>query len=149
MFGLFKKKDRQVTEEDLEVVAEVLKQMAYDLTPHGKHIAALVLKKGNGHVNAALFIALSTMASDVKAVGLEFLALTSFHAHVMELLPILKIYKDKGMIGDDTWKYYATAFNGVSTVDSHQEAWIERILGGNEAAKEQMAISRVAKAQQE
>ncbi len=145
MFGLFKKKDRQVSDEDLEIVATHLKLMAYDLTSHGVVVAKLLLKRGHSHVAVALFIALTTMAFDVRAADSDFETLMSYHTHATELLPLLKIYKDKGAIKDEVWKYYATAICGVATIDKDQEAWIERILNGNVAGTERPAISRVTK----
>ena len=51
--------------------------------------------------------------------------------------------KEKGMMNPTQWQNDANAIARVSTVDEHQEEWIEKVLSDPIAGKERLATSRV------
>lgn len=120
-----------------------LKNMGYDLTPYGAGVALLELESGYNAVETASHISLTTLAFDVREAGTDIEKLMQFVPHAMTLLEVLKSYKDKGMMNLTQWQNDANAIARVSTVDEHQEEWIEKVLSDPIAGKERLATSRV------
>jgi hypothetical protein len=120
-----------------------LNNMGYDLTPYGAGVALLELESGYNAVETASHISLTTLALDVKDAGTNIEKLMRFMPHAMALLEVLKSYKDKGMMHPTQWQNDTNAIWRVSTVDEHQEEWIEKVLSDPIAGKERLATSRV------
>ena len=120
-----------------------LRNMEYDLTPYGAGVALLELESGYNAVETASHISLTTLALDVREAGTDIEKLMRFVPHAMTLLEILKSYKEKGMMNPTQWQNDANAIARVSTVDEHQEEWIEKVLSDPIAGKERLATSRV------
>jgi hypothetical protein len=124
-------------------VEDHLKNMGYDLTPYGAGVALLELESGYNAVETASHLSLTTLALDVREAGTDIEKLMRFMPHAMALLEVLKEYKDKGMMNPTQWQNDANAIARVSTVDEHQEEWIEKVLSDPVAGKERLATSRV------
>ena len=101
------------------------------------------MQSGYSPVEAASHIALITMALDIKSAGHDYERLMLFHSHAMALLELLKEYRDKKMIRDSLWQNDAKAVYHISTMDGHQDQWIEKFLSDPFAGKERLANSRI------
>jgi len=145
MFGLFKKKQHGGGGE-IERVATHLKVMGYDLTPFGAGVAVANLMSGYNHVETASYIALITMALDIRELresGSDIVKLASYYTHAMALLEVLKDYKDNGTMREELWKNYSNALFHASYVDENQEKWVAMILSDPVAGKQRLATSRI------
>jgi len=127
----------------INLVSKHLKVMGYDFTNYGAGVALLEVQSGYNEVKAASHIALTTMALDIKTVGTDIVKLASFVPHAHALLEVLKSYKDQNMMNPTQWQNDANAILRISSVDEHQEEWLEKVLGDPVAGKERLATSRI------
>ena len=142
MFNFFKGKQKTPTDPLSEVTAH-LRNLAYDLTPYGASVASRELQSGYSPAEVASHLALTTMALDIKNVGLSMEKLLWFVPHARALLDVLKSYRDQGLMREAMWKNDATAVHGISTVDNQQVPWIDKVLSDPIAGKERVANSRI------
>lgn len=134
---------QQVDDNPIAGVEIHLKSMGYDLTPYGAGVALLELESGYNAVETASHISLTSLAFDVRKAGTDIERLMHFASHSMAILDVLKVYQDKRMMNPTQWQHDTNAIRRVSTVDEHQEEWIEKILSDPIAGKERLATSRV------
>ena len=143
-------REASTADEEENPIAEVathLRRMGYDLTPLGAGVAAAGMMSGYNSVETASHIALATLALDAKEAGEDIGKLMEiFTVAMTHHLAVLKEYKDKGMMNPDLWKNDANAVARVSTVDEHQEEWIEKVLSDEMAGKGRLAERRASAA---
>jgi hypothetical protein len=140
MFGFFKKKKAI---NDLDAVIYHLKMMGYNLLPYGVVVALTNLSSGYNAIETASYIALTTMARDVKEIGDDVIDLAEIVPHGRAFLELLKDYKDKKLINQTQWSNDSTSIYHILMVDENQQKWIENILSDPIAGKERLASSRI------
>lgn len=127
----------------LDAVAAHLQIMGYDLTPYGAGVALLEIESGYNSVEVASHIALTTLALDIKEAGNNIITLIFYVPHARALLRVLKDYMNKGMMHPTQWQNDANVILRISTVDAHQEEWIETVLSDPVTGKARLANSRI------
>ncbi|MYB11655.1 MAG: hypothetical protein F4114_11790 [Rhodospirillaceae bacterium] len=105
-----------------------LKHLGYELTPEGAGLAMTSQMSGYNAVEAASYISLLTLARDVDEAGPDLEKLTDFLSRATEMLHVLKYYKDKGMICEESWKNDSSAIWGVVALGEGQRQWIATVL---------------------
>lgn len=145
MLGFLKKKREQGRQDDNQIfaVSAHLKYMGYDPTPYGSGVSLYIHRSGYNEVETAAYIALTTMALDIKEAGHSSIIGIHIFFHARTLLEILKDYKEKGMIHPTEWQGLSTAFFRLATPDAQQNEWVERILSDPVTGKERLARSRI------
>jgi len=112
-----------------------LRMMGYDISDEGSGIAIELMKSGYNEVESASYIAMVTMALDIKNAGKDMELLTSFVPHAHALLDLLKKYRDENKMNEDVWKNNSKAIFKISYLDEHTKSWIEKILTSDDSVK--------------
>lgn len=144
MFGFLKKKKRSA-ENPLDEMEYYLRLMGYDFTPRGGALALAVNMSGYTTAESASYIALHTMARDIKEIGTDALKMLHVNAHAMALLDLLKELKNQRAIHPNQWANDAAAFRGIAVPESGQEEWLQQIISSDPVASaERLATSRIS-----
>lgn len=85
------------------------------------------------HAEIAAFIALYTLAREIRDAGtdIQLLALQTSHAH--EMLKLIKRYRESDLIRKEPWEVLSTLIFKISQVDSEQEGWLNQVLNSEPA----------------
>jgi hypothetical protein len=120
--------------------------MGYDINDEGSVIAIKMMKSGYNEVESASYIAMVTMALDIKNADKNLELLMSFSSHVRALLDLLKKYKDENKMREDVWKNNSKAIFKIFYLDENTKSWIEKILTSDDSIKWlRLANSRILK----
>jgi hypothetical protein len=120
--------------------------MGYDINDEGSVIAIKMMKSGYNEVESASYIAMVTMALDIKNADKNLELLMSFSSHVRALLDLLKKYKDENKMREDVWKNNSKAIFKIFYLDENTKSWIEKILTSDDSIKGlRLANSRILK----
>jgi len=97
---------KSLWEEDIVNASKYhLKMMGYDMNDEGGAVVAIrLMKSGYNEVESASYIAMVTMALDIKITGKDIELLMSFAPHVQALLALLKKYRDEDKMSEVRWK---------------------------------------------
>lgn len=126
----------------IDLVTYYLRMMAYDINEDVKEIAIISLMSGYNEFETCAFIAMASMASEVKE-DMYVTKLFRIGVHANAILEILKEYKDSGLIREELWKNYATAIYNIAIPSEHSLEWIEKILNDEIIKGKKLAVSRV------
>jgi len=139
VFNFFKPKEPpDPAQSDINEVSEFLERLGYKLLPEGEGVVSVGIAGEQTHAEVASFIALYTLAREIRNAGddIELLALQTVHAH--EMLKLIKRYRGSDMIRKEPWEVLSTLIFKVSQVDSEQEGWLNQVLN-TELAKLKLA----------
>lgn len=146
MFDFFRKKQAPRATEatgSLDDVIAHLKNMGYDLLPHGTAVALLELKSGYNAVETASHIAHVTLARDIRDAGQNTMKLVAFVPHAQALIEVLTRYKNNGKMHPTQWQNDCRAILGIVMVDANQLQWLEKVLSDPVSGAERLAKSRI------
>ena len=132
-----------MADDRLNVIAEFLRWMGYDLTPYGAGVALLEAESGYGNCEIASHLALTTLALDVREAKMDIEKLALLYVHGMELLNLLKEYKDTGRMDPTQWTNDATAIFGIANISEQQAERVAKVLSDPVAGKSRLATSRI------
>lgn len=145
MFNIFgrrkKLREEQVQRQYLEAVEILLKNMRYRIEPYGAVVAVTQLYSGYKPADVASFIALMTLARDVKYGGDDVFRLLRIFEHGMLALEQMKWMKDNALMHPTQWQNDSTAIMGIITVDAEQIKWTETVLSDPIGGKDRLAWS--------
>jgi hypothetical protein len=140
MFGIFKKKKKNTYIKEVQFY---LSEMGYDLLPMGVGIAALDQFHNRKSVETASYIALITLAQDVRNAWNDMEALAALAVHGRLLIDLLTYYKEQGLMHPLQWQNDVTAVFYVVYVDETQEEWLDAVLADPVCGHMKMAVSRL------
>ena len=123
-------------------VSRHLKIMGYDLVEDGADIAIKLMISGYNEIETASYISLISMALDVKA-DLDVERMFMINAHAVELLKILKQYKDAGLMRQSIWENDSKAMFNIATPSERVEEWVDKILSDEMIKGKELAKSRI------
>lgn len=116
-----------------------LKVMGYDLLNDGIGIAALSIASGYNAVETASYIAIASLAEDIKRSKSNMEDLLKQMIHGAMLIEVLNDYKDKRLIHPSQWQNDVNALRGLATLDEQQLEWVKIILDDEMIAGKKLA----------
>jgi len=129
-------------EKAITSVGHHLKIMGYDLVEDGADIAIKLMISGYNEIETASYISLISMALDVKK-DLDVERMFMINAHAVELLKILKQYKDVGLMRKSIWENDTRAMFNIATPSEHAEEWVDKVLSDEMIKGKILAKSRI------
>lgn len=139
MFGIFKKKKENSYIQDVQFY---LREMGYDLSHLGIGIAALDQFHNRNSIETASYIALITLAQNVRNAGNDMEILATLAVHGRVLIDVLAYYKEQGLMHPLQWQNDATAVFRVAFLSEDQEKWLDAVLADPVCGHLEMAVSR-------
>ena len=111
-----------------------LKHLGYEMAPDGIGVAMLSRMSGYSAVETASNISVLTLARDVNEAGRDIEKLSKLAVRAMTMLKVLKFYKDKGMMREESWKNDSAAVFGLAGrgPGENQQQWISAVLQNDE-----------------
>ena len=123
-------------------VSYYLKIMGYDISEDGKDIAVKLMVSGYNEVESSSYISMVSMALDVKNSS-DIIIITKIYSHAMDLLKLLKKYKDSGFLRENIWKNDSVAIFNISNPSEHVKEWVNKILSDEMIKGKSLAKSRI------
>ncbi len=125
----------------MEKMEHYLLQLGYKPTIYGIGVAAASEFSGYSPAEAASYLALITMAQDIKASCNSPIKMVAFLPHVEVILHCLKNWKNKGLMHPTQWQNDSNAFIKIVIASESQEKWLDMVLSDTVATKETVAKS--------
>lgn len=132
------------TSEDVKQVEDCLKKLGFDITVYGISVALLNLESGYNHCETASYLALATLAMDVKVAGTDIIKLIALLPHARAMIDILTSFKNAGQMREELFANDARAILGVTIVGKDQSSWLSKVLSDTVIAQERVATSRIS-----
>ena len=140
MFNFFRRSNKQV--DPIEKIRETLQSLGYDLLKKGEVVAQDQLNQGYGIVETSSYIALMTMATDVKTNKIPT-ALLGINFHSNAVVKLLNDYFTQGLMDEEQFKNDITAFRNLTNVNESQFEWVDKILTDCYKGEPTLAVSRI------
>lgn len=112
----------------LSLAEEHLEVMGYELASEGVPVVLANKVSGYTPVEAASFIALSTLASDAREADFHVLERGNLVVHGAALIEVLTQYKNNKLMRETWWKNDCVAILKITHPSPEQEEWICKIL---------------------
>lgn len=125
--------------DDISTVRDLLAQLGFELTMYGVGAAVLSLQSGYGDAETASYLALATVARDVRERGHDLDDTMRIAVHVRTMLTVLRQFHANGLMSEKFLNNDAQALTKIAIPSPEQKEWIDRILSDEVVAKQRVA----------
>ena len=140
MFGFFKKKAGP-PENTIEVVAELLKPLGYELTEDGIGLVATEIASNYSAAEIVSHIILCTIALDAKEAhdDADLKKLMEIASSSISVSKAIKFFIENKWMHPSQYQNDVAALAGVSILGPEQKEWIEKILSDPMVSNKRLA----------
>ncbi|MBD3671763.1 MAG: hypothetical protein HUJ29_13420 [Gammaproteobacteria bacterium] len=126
MFKFLKKSAPPAT--PMEAVKQTLSELDYELNENGIAAAQVKLDSGSDPVEVATWIAVISMAYQLKHAGAAATGVLRFRPQAADLLEKVTALKEDGHLEARHWQELHDAILGISSINEQQARWIDDVL---------------------
>ncbi len=119
---------KDTDDEGLDDSIKFLEELGYRATPHGTGIILAQLMSECSPAEAALYVAINTLALDIVEFENDLDKLMGSGIHCLAILKLIKSYKERGLIRESEWENSARGLYHLMTIDKNQMKWCQNIL---------------------
>lgn len=140
MFKFLKKSAPPTT--PMESVKQTLREMEYELAEDGIAAAQVKLDSGMEPVEIAAWLAVISMAYQLKHAGAAATGVLRFRPQAADLLEKVTTLKEDGHLETARWQELHDAIIGISSINEHQAQWIDKVLSDPLAQSGPLALHK-------